>query len=1149
MMSQFSQDTDPWNSSGHFPSSFQPTWGECQRFTALDWWRVGYVPDGEQSILGHCPSQATLRHCPPQTTFGHSPSQGYSLYPIEAPPGHSPCGLGSTQLATPIGALSPGYQANHSYIPSGESLNQSTFQSVWDAQPDYQQISHPQQSTPFNTHFQNEFQQEFTNHLHASSSLSSYTDQDTNFQSLPKYLSFDPSKSKWSDFYRKFEHYAKDKHWSSQECMSNLKYVLQGKAADYLAYLNELVPNLPYYDLIMQMEQHMESQDLIDPQFNQLHHQRTFDIDCSYTSTPNSQNTCYQPSAYHTQAVGTQHLTSFPEPHWQSQGKFLSYRGSHNDTLSSFDFSGDNAMVHGPFQNGEMLSRGVPALEEMACLEHLPCDTLDMKEQFVSFQVPPVAEQNGESSESQIGRGGLHRGSCHDSSYSEHQIELEEICLPSKTRQNKGLKSERIIAINKEEGLVFLKSKSRKSARELPAEQWPNIASLLPFPEKGKGIQIAHRNSMSVEEAEELLWPEHTELQLVQGNSSEIHPEIQESKSEITDFWWDSMSSSELGSRDKRDSTENCEDYIDFMYGKLCGTLPLSKEIPSTIYEDEEWIDRTFKEMQIQPYSAWNPSMSLDGDLSTVQLETNTGDSYYQKKQESSSIAGMEQMTSSQISSNKHELSSEATPENKLEPVNNLKAFQFQAQSTEVDQVPMTSQSSSNKQELSSEATLENEFELVTNLKAYQFQGKSTEVDQAQTASQISSNKLELSSEAMPKMTLELVDSLNVSLQFQGQNTEVEKEQRENITASQMRSNKQELCSEATSNSTDDDQKSFILQVRHEAMYPEGTENKVASPTDNDTNQLELDSEATCNTNHYSSLADQLGNPAGEEQDPGSDSMSTWEDITICQLPSSSMLSVPVSLQDVKLLAVIDTAAEVTIISDSIFRELQPTPPYLKKVILHTTGRDLRMGGFVVGPVALKLGEITFPEAVYVAPIQDDMLLGLDFLLRHGVDIKLNDRCLAFRGKGQKVPIEVERMGTSKESQVKKVTLLEKTVKVPPNTVLRLQCKISDSLNDNIIEPEGDLDVILPRSLHSAGSKPKVCLVNVTDSLVRLRQKQLVAKVFPVCTASLISVDDTWQYGLYVSADSTRAYSISVNVKSFQKVEDGGKWPWDPGGC
>ena len=116
-----------------------------------------------------------------------------------------------------------------------------------------------------------------------------------------------------------------------------------------------------------------------------------------------------------------------------------------------------------------------------------------------------------------------------------------------------------------------------------------------------------------------------------------------------------------------------------------------------------------------------------------------------------------------------------------------------------------------------------------------------------------------------------------------------------------------------------------------------------------------------------------------------------------------------------------------------------------------------------------------------MAPIQDDMLLGLDFLLRHGVDIKLDDMCLDFRRNGEKVPIEVEKMVTSKESAVAKVTI-EKTVKVPPNAILRLQCKISDSLTDYIIEPDRDLDVISPRSLHSAGTKPEVCLVKVTDS-------------------------------------------------------------------
>ena len=121
------------------------------------------------------------------------------------------------------------------------------------------------------------------------------------------------------------------------------------------------------------------------------------------------------------------------------------------------------------------------------------------------------------------------------------------------------------------------------------------------------------------------------------------------------------------------------------------------------------------------------------------------------------------------------------------------------------------------------------------------------------------------------------------------------------------------------------------------------------------------------------------------------DTTITWEDITICQLRSSSMLRVSVVLQGKQINAVVDTAAEVTIISDSVFREMEPKPPCLKNVILHTAGRDMKMEGFVVGPVALKLGNSNFPEAVYVAPIQDDMLLGLDFLLRHGVDIKLNE--------------------------------------------------------------------------------------------------------------------------------------------------------------
>ena len=150
--------------------------------------------------------------------------------------------------------------------------------------------------------------------------------------------------------------------------------------------------------------------------------------------------------------------------------------------------------------------------------------------------------------------------------------------------------------------------------------------------------------------------------------------------------------------------------------------------------------------------------------------------------------------------------------------------------------------------------------------------------------------------------------------------------------------------------------------------------------------------------------------------------MSTWDDIVICQLRSASMLRVPIILQEVELKAVVDTAAEVTIISDRVFRQIIPEPPRLKKVTLHTAGRDMKMEGFVVGPIALKLGSSIFSKAVYAAPIQDDMLLGLDFLLRHGVDIKVEDRFLHIREMNEKVPVEVER-SNSKCPSVARVTV------------------------------------------------------------------------------------------------------------------------------
>ncbi|VDH99672.1 Hypothetical predicted protein [Mytilus galloprovincialis] len=103
---------------------------------------------------------------------------------------------------------------------------------------------------------------------------------------------------------------------------------------------------------------------------------------------------------------------------------------------------------------------------------------------------------------------------------------------------------------------------------------------------------------------------------------------------------------------------------------------------------------------------------------------------------------------------------------------------------------------------------------------------------------------------------------------------------------------------------------------------------------------------------------------------------------TICQLGSASMLRFTLKVQGQSVISVVDTAAEVTIISDKVFESFIKKPPIKRKTTMQAAGRGMHMDAFVVGPVELKIGERTYRTDIYVAPIDNDMLLGLDFLVR-----------------------------------------------------------------------------------------------------------------------------------------------------------------------
>ena len=110
------------------------------------------------------------------------------------------------------------------------------------------------------------------------------------------------------------------------------------------------------------------------------------------------------------------------------------------------------------------------------------------------------------------------------------------------------------------------------------------------------------------------------------------------------------------------------------------------------------------------------------------------------------------------------------------------------------------------------------------------------------------------------------------------------------------------------------------------------------------------------------------------------------------------MFRVPVEVQGMQLQAVVDTAAQVTLVSEEFYKSLDPAPPIRKEVVMNTAGKGMQMNGYIAGPFQVVLGTHLFTVEIYVAPIEEDMLLGLNFLEANGVSLYLKEKELQIAG-------------------------------------------------------------------------------------------------------------------------------------------------------
>ena len=94
---------------------------------------------------------------------------------------------------------------------------------------------------------------------------------------------------------------------------------------------------------------------------------------------------------------------------------------------------------------------------------------------------------------------------------------------------------------------------------------------------------------------------------------------------------------------------------------------------------------------------------------------------------------------------------------------------------------------------------------------------------------------------------------------------------------------------------------------------------------------------------------------------------------------------IPIRVQGITVDGIIDTASDVTIISDKVYNSLPVKPSIVKSIALHTAGRDMSMKGYLLEPMTIDIKGLQFNESLYVAPIEDPMLIGLDFMSKYQI--------------------------------------------------------------------------------------------------------------------------------------------------------------------
>ena len=164
--------------------------------------------------------------------------------------------------------------------------------------------------------------------------------------------------------------------------------------------------------------------------------------------------------------------------------------------------------------------------------------------------------------------------------------------------------------------------------------------------------------------------------------------------------------------------------------------------------------------------------------------------------------------------------------------------------------------------------------------------------------------------------------------------------------------------------------------------------------------------------------------------------------------------------------------------------------------------KQTRLEAYRMKDVNLRLGLANFKLDVVIAPIQDPMLLGIDFLYRYKLNIDLSKECL-FSGDNV-IPATIRSSPRGDPYTISRVTMT-KTITVPPNSVRLAEVELEDLSipvgKEVLVEPLNcNADVLVPYTLAVGDRKVTLSFTNLTDRHIKIPTNEFVARAVAIDT-------------------------------------------------